>query len=335
MNIWRDAQQGQMCRKVKTMRGLVVLPLVGVVMAACATTAPTSIDQERTAAIADIRSGRCAEAIQHLDRVVDGDPRDLISRRERAQCYGKLNNLTKAIEDYQFVARTNTSADALLDLANAQRLAGQTEAAKTSLLTASKGTSDPRKLLLIADAQRTYGDAADARATLMQVQKPFRNFEWYMTLGAVDGLEADPTKFEKDFATALAMADDSSRPQVLVTLGDARWRRAEYQAAMASYQQALAGQGAPDRFRILSQIADCYVHLNKLADAVVNYKAALNEEPGEDFRESVSLSLARTLIQMRQLAEARSVLDALVSDSSISDDTRQQAKTLQAVIAGR
>jgi Tfp pilus assembly protein PilF len=331
----RDRPGGRWLFRGRGLTSHLAVLLVAVALAACGTATPSSIDQERTAAVADIRSGDCAAAIQHLNEVIAADPQDLTLRRERADCYRKLKNLSKAIADYQFVASTNASSDALVDLAGVQWTAGETEAAKANLLTASKNTTDPRKLLQIAATQRIYGDVTPARTTLTQVQVPFRNFEWYMTLGAVDGLEAESNKFEKDFATALALAPDSSKPQVLVALGDARWRRAEYQTALGSYQQAIAKQGAPDRFRIFSQIADCFVHLNKLAEAVTNYKAALNEQPDEDFRESLELSLARTLILMRQYSEAGSVLSALSSDRNISEDTRQQVKALQAVIAGR
>jgi tetratricopeptide (TPR) repeat protein len=299
--------------------------------AGCGPSSSTT-DANRQAAQSGIRAGDCSAAIDHLNRVIADDAADLVSRRDRANCYLKLHKLSQAISDYRAVADANLTTDSYLELAVAEWTAGQAEAAKEALKSASARTSDPSTLLVVAQTQASYGDAAAARSTLTKVSPGRRDFLWFAELGTIDGAEADSVTYEHDFSVALGMAPDSAKGSIFLQLGDARWKRARYADALESYQRAAANKGQLDTVHLYAQIADAYVHLGKLDNAVQNYQLALASRPDEDFRESLSLGLAKALIQLRRSSEAATLLSTLLSDPNVSADTAQQAKALQALI---
>jgi tetratricopeptide (TPR) repeat protein len=230
------------------------------------------------------------------------------------------------------VAVVDATADAYFQVAQAQWNAGQSEPARASLEQASRLTSDEETLLRIAETEGSYGDSVHERSTLLKIPLELRDFRWYAALGKIDSLLADNTAFERDFTKALSLTPKEAAAGILIALGDARWNRAEYHAALDSYQRALVTEGEKDLVHIYSQMADCNTHLGDLSRAIENYRSALNENPSREFREGLNLGLAQALIRLQRWPEALAVVRGVISEPDTSADGIRQAKALEALI---
>ncbi len=326
--------------RVRARRGAIQWRLISTVLGAALLAAgcagePVSTSGLLTLAGNQAAQGHCPQAITTYSKVLGTDATNLVALQGRGTCYGQLGEYAQAISDYSAVTRMTASATDLVSLATYEWDAGFTSQATSHLATASRlaGQNDNvAELLTIAGLQLGYSASAGAALTLRRIPASGRLSVWYLLSGRLAASESDVPAMTSDFAVAVRLSPTSQLAPALVTEANAFWTIGYYGTAIATYQRALASEGAIDRAQVYVQMGYAYDRLGSLQTAIGAYRSALNQGLAGGARQATEYAIAADFVALKQLSEARTALAPLLH-ASLLPALRDQVNALEAVLS--
>lgn len=288
--------------------GLAAAWLAGCLSARQASLAATRIEAQKA-----VSRGDCASALPFLDDVLRQDPQDLSSRRSRASCYMQEGIIGRSISELEVVARQDPTTDSFLRLADGNWKAGRVQAAWVASRKASEVSERADLLLHVAGVQVAYDDLEGAENSLNKVRDANRDWRWFMTMGVVLSRLGPDEAYEAMFTKSLTLAGPDSA-SVLLQLADARERNVRCREAVVAWGEVRSSFPAAIDARASQRMGNCQMQISDFSGAVISFRASVSLSSDIGERESIRIDLVRALIKAGITAEAKAVLNEVLSN---------------------
>lgn len=318
-------------RRVPTMAAVGFLGAVLAAALVLGRGARTDVEELRRDASEALGAGDCRSAADSLAAILERDTQDVEARKTLAACYRRTGRYSDAERQLVRAVQQDPSAGTYLELANTRLSLGLRVASWQAIEAAADAATTSDQITQASGMARTAGNPALAKAILDRVEPARRDDRWLAEYAASAAHAGDPD-YRDRYQQAIDAAPDGRRPGLIVEMADALRERGRLEDALAAYLAVADDAPAVDQRHRNTQIGDLQLLLNRPADAVSAYKAALGEGAADDTTR-LRVSLARALVKAGMGDRARSVLDDVLRVEDVDPSTRAEAEALRLSLA--
>jgi tetratricopeptide (TPR) repeat protein len=286
-----------------------------------------SLSYDQKQGLADAATGECTAAIPLLNSVIGTSSDGVAATESLGECYVVLGESESAMSPLQFAASHDPSLSNEASLAKAAFFSGNSAVVRSAMKEAAAKATSPSDVLTVVSIDQSYGIYPAADNALRRMPYALRTYVWYSD-DATNQLDlGNPGDAVSAAARAVQLAPVSSRGALLASLGNAYASAGRYAAAATTYRKALSTRQPIDTSAAYSELAQCYINLNRYWKALAITHIGLENITGAG-RSDLQISEAMALAELRHFPQAIRLLKAVAASPSASASDLSNASSM-------
>jgi tetratricopeptide (TPR) repeat protein len=292
---------------------------------------PSTLAYEQKQGLSDAAGGDCTAASPLLASVLSANSNDVVAAESLGKCYAVFGENDSAFALLRTAAASKPSLSNELALASAAFFSGHFAVVEFAMRQAAMKAASPSDQLSVAETDQSYGVYRAADDALRRTPLRLRTYAWYSDDATTQLDLGDPFIAVIAAKRAVRYAPTSARGTLLVGLGDVYSSAGEYSAAANAYQDALSARQSIDTATVYSQLAQCYINVNRFSKALQTTHIGIDKTTGIGWF-NLEISQATALVGLKHTPQAIRVLKRIVADpSSPANDVATASAMLSAL----